>query len=160
MDFDPGRLGSGAECFDRMARAAVGANYAFLLGFGKNVHNAFVAVGPIAFGEAVHETDVNVIRAEFAAKAIEIGAGRGCVARPGLGKDSYFVARDVLEGFGNVWMAAVAVRGIEKAEAVVVAVEKKPRKAINAERGLVRMLADSDGTCAHGDPAGLNTSLA
>jgi len=55
IDIDPGRLGGSAEGFDAVARAAVSANDALFFGFGEDIHNAFVALGPVAFGEAVHE---------------------------------------------------------------------------------------------------------
>src|ERR1700716_1465298 len=73
IDIDPGRFGGGAERFDAMARTAVSANDAFLFGIGENVHDAFVAFGPVAFGEAMHEADVDVIGAELAAKTVEVG---------------------------------------------------------------------------------------
>jgi len=114
MDFDPRRFCGGAKGFDAVAGAAVGANDAFFLGLGEDVHHAFIAIGPIAFGEAMHEADVDVIGAEFAAEAIEIVAGGGGVASPGLGKNGNFVARDVFEGFGDMRMAAVGIGGVEK----------------------------------------------
>ena len=54
MHFDPGRFCGGAEGFDAVAGAAMGANDAFLFGFGENVHDAFEALGPVTFGETVH----------------------------------------------------------------------------------------------------------
>src|SRR5208282_482366 len=144
MDFDPGGFGGGAQSFDGVARAAVGTDDAFFLGFRENVHDAFVAVGPVAFGETVHQTDVEMIRAEFAAEAVKIGTSGGGVTSPGFGKNGDFVARDMFEGLGVVRMAAIAVGGIEEAETVVVAVEEKLRETLNAECGLMRMMAGTN----------------
>ena len=77
MDLDPGRFCGGAKRLDAVAGTAVSANDPFFLGFRENVPDAFVALGPITFGEAVHETDVEVIGAEFAAETIEIVASSG-----------------------------------------------------------------------------------
>src|SRR6267143_4461787 len=160
MDLAPGRFSGGAKRFDAVARTAVSANDAFFLGFGENIHDAFVAVGPIAFGEAVHEADVDVIGAEFAAEAVEIGASRGGVARPGLGEHGDFVAGNVLQRFGDVRVAAVGVGGIEEAQAVVVAIEKQAGEAFDAEGSLVRMMTAANGAGAHSQAASLDAGLA
>src|SRR5580704_738491 len=160
MDLHPGRLGSGAQSFDRVARAAVSANDALLLRFGENVHDAFVAIGPVAFREAMHEANVEVICAELAAKALEIRARGGGVARPGLSEDGDVIPRNMLESFGNVGMAAVGVGRIEEAQAVVIAVTEKVGKTLDAERGLVRMMTRANGSSAHGKTAGLDAGLA
>ena len=81
IDFDPGRFRRGTQSLDGVAGAAVGADDSFLLGFGENIHHAFVALGPVAFGDAVHQADVEIVGAEFAAEAVEIGACSGRVAR-------------------------------------------------------------------------------
>ncbi len=122
----------------------MGADDALFLGFGENVHDTFEALRPVAFREAVHEADVDVIGAEFSAEAVKIGAGRGGVACPGLGEDGDFVARDMLEGFRDVGMATVGVRRIEEAQALIVTVEEKAGEAVDAERGLMRMMADAE----------------
>ena len=107
----------------------MGADDALLLGFVENVHDAAVARGPIGFGDAVDEDDVDVVDAELAAEAVEVGAYSGGVASVGLGEDGDFVARELLEGCGDVGMAAVGVGGVEEAEAVVVvAVEQEARE--------------------------------
>src|SRR5260370_42642198 len=93
-----------------------------LFGFGENVHDAFVALGPIPLGEAMHEAHVDIIGAELAAESIEIGVGGGGVARPSLGEDGDLVAGDVLESFGDVRVAAIRIGGVEKAQTVVVSV--------------------------------------
>ena len=104
----------GAQSFDAVAGAAVGANDSLLLGFGENVHHAFVTLGPIGFGKAMHKADVEVVGAEFAAEAVEIGAGSGGIAGPGLCEDGDFVALHVLERFGDVRMAAIGIGGVKK----------------------------------------------
>src|SRR5271157_5042789 len=149
MDFHPGRLGSGAQSFDGVARAAVSADDALLFRFGENIHDAFVAIGPVAFREAVHEADVEVVRAELAAETFEIGASGGSVACPGFGENGDFVARNVLKSFSHVRVAAVGVGGIEEAEALVIAVKKKIGKPLDAKRGLMRMMANANGASAH-----------
>src|SRR2546429_1977171 len=134
-----------------MARTAVRANDAFVLGFFEDIHDGTVARGPIALGEAVHEEAVDVFRAEFAAEAVEVGAHAVGVARPGFGKHCYLAAVNALERFGDVRMAAVGIGGIEKQEAVVVAIEEKFRQAADTEIGLMRMMADADRSSAHSE---------
>ena len=160
MDFDPGRFCGSAERFDAVARAAVSTNNALFLGFRENIHDAFVALGPIAFGEAVHEANVNVIGGEFASETVEIFASSGGIAGPRFSEHSDFVARDMLEGFGNVRMAAIGISGVEEAQAVIVAVEEQVGKALDAEGSLVGMMTTANGACAHGEPAGLDARLA
>ncbi len=63
IDFDPWRGGSGSECADAVTGDAVGADDSFLLCFGENVHDAAIACGPVGFGDAVDEDDVDVIHA-------------------------------------------------------------------------------------------------
>jgi hypothetical protein len=65
----------------------------------------------------------------------------------------------MLEGFGDVRMAAVAIGGIEEAEAVLVAIQKKLGEALDAESSLMRMMAGADGARAHGEATGLDTGL-
>src|SRR6266851_5572179 len=160
MNFDPGRFGGDTERVDAVAGAAVSANDALLFGFGENVHDAFVALGPITFGEAMHEADVDIIGAELAAETIEIGAGGGGVARPSLGEDGDLVAGDVLEGFGDVRVAAVGIGGVEEAQAVVVSVKEQVGETFDAEGGLMGMMADANGAGAHGEATGLDAGLA
>src|SRR5947207_8238731 len=119
-----------------MARAAVRANDAFVLGFFEDIHDGTIARGPIALGKAVHEEDVDIFGTEFAAEAVEVGAHPVGVTRPGFGKDSNFAAINVLERFGDMRMAAVGIGGIEKEEAVVVAIKEKFRQAADTEIGL------------------------
>src|SRR5438552_4759687 len=134
-----------------MARTAVRANDAFVLGFFEDIHDGTIARGPIALGEAVHKEDVDIFGAEFATKAVEVGAHAVGVTRPRFGKHGYFAAVDVLERFGNVRMAAVGIGGIEKEEAVVVAIEEQFRQAADTEIGLVRMMADADSASTHSE---------
>src|SRR6266404_62129 len=160
MNFDPRRFCGSAESFDAVARATVSADDALLLGFGENVHHALETLGPVAFGKAVHQADVDLIGAEFSAEAIKIGARGSGVARPGFGEHGDLVARDMLEGFGDVRMAAVGIGGIEEAQAAIVAIEQQIGQAFDAERGLMRMMAHTDSARAHGETAGLNAGLA
>ncbi len=102
----------------------MGADDSLLLGFFENIHDAAIASGPIGFGEAVHEADIDIVGAELAAEAVEIGAGGRGIAGPGFCEHSDLVARHVPERFGNVRMASVGIGGVEKAEAVIVAVEQ------------------------------------
>jgi hypothetical protein len=160
IDIDPGRFGGGAKRCDAVAGAAVSANDALLLGFGENVHDAAVAVGPVGFGEAMHEADVDVIGAEFAAETVQVGASGDGVAGPGLGEDGDFVAGHMLEGFGDVRVAAVRICGVEEAQAVIVAVKKQVGETLYAEGGLMRMMAGADRAGAHSETAGLDAGLA
>jgi len=159
MDFDPGRFGGGAKRFDAVAGAAMGADNAFFLGFGENVHDALEAVSPIAFGEAVHQADIDVIGAKLAAEAVEICASGG-VACPSFGEDGDFMAGDMLEGFGDVQVAAVGIGGVEEAQAVVVAIEEQVRETLESEGGLMRMVPDANGAGAYGEAARLDAGLA
>src|SRR5207244_542841 len=61
--------------------------------------------------------------------------------------------------FSDVWMAAVGIGGVEEAQAVVVTVEKQVGETLDAQSGLVGMVAGAMGTCAHGEAAGLDASL-
>ena len=63
VDLDPRRCSGSAECADAVAGDAVRANDALLLGFGEDVHDAAVACGPVGFGDAVDEDDVDVVDA-------------------------------------------------------------------------------------------------
>ena len=132
MDFDPRRFCGGAERFNAVAGATMGPDDALLLGFGEDVHDAFVAVGPIAIGKAVHQANINIVGTKFAAKAVNIGASGGWVARPGLGKYGNFVARHVFERFGDMRVASIGIGGVEKAKAMIVAVEKQVGEAFDA----------------------------
>src|SRR6267143_1355681 len=156
IDIDPGRFGGGAQSFDAMARAAVSANDALLFGFGENVHDPFVALGPVAFGEAVHEADVDVIGAKLAAKTIQVVASGGGITRPGFSEDGNLVAGDMLEGFGDVGMAAVGIGGVEEAQALVVAIEEQVGEAFDAKGSLVGLMTATDRAGAHGEAAGLD----
>ena len=69
-------------------------------------------------------TNVEVVGAEFLAKAVEVGAGRGGVARPSLGQHGNLVARNMLQRFGDVRMTAVRVGGVEEAQALLVSIQK------------------------------------
>jgi len=160
MDFDPGRFGGGAKRFDAVAGAAMGADNAFFLGFGENVHDALEAVSPIAFGEAVHEADVDVIGAKLAAEAVEIGPSGGGVACPSFGEDGDFIARDMFEGLGDMRVAAVGISRVEEAQAVVVTIEQQVRETLEAEGGLMRMVPDANGAGAYGEAAGLDAGPA
>ena len=138
----------------------MGANDALFLGFRKHIHNAFEALGPITFGQAVHEANVDMIGVEFAAETLEIIASSGRIARPRLGEHRDFITRDMFERFGHVRMAAVGIGGIEEAQAMVVAVEEHVGKALDAEGSLVGMMAAADSAGAHGEAAGLDARLA
>ena len=97
-----------------------------------------------------------MIGAEFFTEAVEIGTHFGRGARPGFCKQSNSRSVEMLESFGYVRVATVAIGSIEEAQAVVVAVEKKPGETVDAERSLMRMLAGADGSGAHGEARGLN----
>src|SRR5256884_7335670 len=101
-------------------------------------------------------TGVQTCALPISAEALEIGASRGGIPRPGLGKDGNFVARHTLQGLGHVWMAAVGIRRVKKPQSMVVTVEKQIGEAFYAERGLVRMMAAADRSRAHRQSAGLD----
>ena len=86
--------------------------------------------------------------------------GGGSISGPGFREDGDLVALDVLESLGNVGVAAVAVGRIEEAESAIVAVEKKIGKALDAESGLMRMMAGANSARSHGETAGLDARIA
>ena len=98
------------------------ADDAFLLGIRKHIHHAAIAFGPVPFREAVHQADVDLISPQLPAKTIEVGAGSGGVARPGLGKNGDLIARDMFQSFGHMGMAAVGVSGVKESQALIVAI--------------------------------------
>ena len=114
VDLDPGGCGGGAEGLDGVAGAAVGSDDAFFFCFGEDVHAAAVSGGPVGFGDAVDEDDVDVIGAEFAAVAVEVGAEAGGGAGVGLGGDGDFIAGELFDGLGDVAVAAVGVGGVKE----------------------------------------------
>ena len=103
------------------------ADGSLLFCLGEHIHHALETLGPIALGDAVHEADIEIVGAEFAAEAVEIGAGCSSIARPGLGQHGNFVARHVFERLGHVRMASVGISCIEEAQPVIVAVEEQIR---------------------------------
>ena len=66
----------------------------------------------------------------------------------------------MLQSLSDMWMASVGVGGIEKAEAVIVSVQKKIREAFHTQRGLVRVMSGADRARAHGEATGLDTGAA
>ena len=76
----------------------MGADDALLLGLGEDVHGAAIARGPVAFGDAVDEDDIDIVDAELAAEAVEVAAQAGGIARVGFGHDDDFVAGELLDG--------------------------------------------------------------
>jgi hypothetical protein len=141
-----------------MARAAVGADDALMFGFFENIHDRAKTRGPVGFGEAMHQEQIDVVDAEFAAKAVNVRAHFFGFARPGFGEDGHFAAVHVLESFADVWMAAVRIGSVEETQALVVAIQEQTREAIDAESALVRGMPGADGAGAHrqatGDDAG------
>ena len=85
----------------------MGPDDALVLSFGEDVHDAAVTGGPVVFGDAVDENDVDVVNAEFFAEAVEIATEAGGVTVVGFGHDDDFVAGELLERSGDVGMAAV-----------------------------------------------------
>jgi len=150
----PGRLCCGAKSFDGVAGATMSANDAFLLGFRQNVHNGPVAGGPIVFGEAMHEEDINIIGTEFTAEAVQIGTHLGGSSSPGLGEDGDLRTVQVLQGLRNIGMAAVGVRGIEEAETTFVAMEKERDEALHTQSGLMGMMTAANRAGTHGEARG------
>src|SRR5690348_8260725 len=108
----------------------------FLLGLGEHIHHAFVALGPVALTDAVHKKDVNVINAKLFAEAVEISTHAGGIARPRFRQHGGFVSRHVLKSLSHVGMTSVGISSVEKAEAVVVAIQQHVRKTLHAKSGL------------------------
>ncbi len=131
-----------------------------ILGLGDHVHYTFVALGPVTFGEAVHQEDVDVINAKLFAEAVEVGTHAHGIARPGFRQHSGFVSRDVLQCLCHVGMTSIGISSVKEAQAVVIAIQQQVRKALDSERGLVGMMADAYRPGAHGKTAGVDTSVA
>src|SRR6185437_5547257 len=129
--------------------------------FGENIHDTTVARRPVALRDAMDEENVNVVGAEFFAKAVNIFAQARGIAVVGFCQHSDLVARELLDGFGNVRVTAVGVGGIEEAKAVVVvAVEQHRHKGIIAEAGLVGCPTVADSSRAHSQATGTDARFA
>jgi len=94
-----------------------------MLGFFEDVHHRAIAGGPIFLGHAVHQENIDVVDAQFAAEAVEIGAHFCGIAGPGFGEDGDFAAIDLLQSFGDMRMAAVGISRVKKTKPLVVAVQ-------------------------------------
>jgi hypothetical protein len=70
-----------------------------------------------------------------------------------------FVPRNLLQRFGHVRVAAIRISRIEKAQPVIVTIAKQVGEPLEAERGLVRVVATADRARAHRQPAGLDSRL-
>jgi len=153
VDIDPGVSGGETEGGEGVAGDAVGADDAFFLGFGEDVHDGAIAGGPVRLGDAMDEDNVEVVDSKLAAEAVEVGADAGWIAGVGFGEDGNSVARELFDGSGDEGVRAVGVGGVEEAEAVgVIAVEQEA-----GERGvasLVGAAAEANGAGAHGKAAG------
>ena len=57
-------------------------------------------------------------------------------------------------------MTSVGIGGVEEAEALIVAIEKKIGESFDAERGLIGMMAGAYRTGAHGEAAGFDAGAA
>jgi uncharacterized protein YceH (UPF0502 family) len=136
------------------------ANHAFPLGLGEDVHHPAIALGPVGFREAVHQADVEMIGAEFAAEAVKVGFGGAWVPRPRFSQDRDLVAGDMLQSLGYMWMGAVSIGGVEEAQTMIVAVEQEVGKAFHSQRALVGAMSKADGASAHGEATGLNAGVA
>jgi hypothetical protein len=101
-----------------------------------------------------------MIGAEFFAEAVEIGTHFGRGARPGFGKYSNFRSVEMLESFGYVRVATIRIGGVEETQAVVVTVQQETRETADAQRGLMRVVANADGSGAHSEARGLNAGAA
>ena len=110
----------------------------------ENVHDSTVALGPIAFREAVHQADIDVVGTQFFAKAVEIGAGLDRIARPRFCENRDLVAGEVLERLRHMRMAAIGVGSVEKTQAIVMAIEQQIGQAFHAQSGLVRVMSAAD----------------
>lgn len=81
--------------------------------------------------------NVEIVGLEFAPEAFQVGARSLRVTRPGFGEDCHLIARDVLERLRYMRMAAVSIRRIDKAQAVVVAVQQEIGKLLDPKIALV-----------------------
>ena len=113
------------------------ADHSFLLGFREHVHDALVALGPVAFSQAVHEQDVDIVDAKLFAESVNIGTHACRISCPRFRKHGDFVPLHVLERLRYVRMAAVGIRSVEETQAFVVTVQQEIGEALHAQRSLV-----------------------
>jgi hypothetical protein len=114
-----------------VAGDAMSPNDTFLLGLRKDVHRPAIACRPVPFRDAVNEDDVDIVDAKLSPEAIDVGTNAGRIASVRLGKNSDPIARNLLEGCGNIGMAAIRVGGVE--------LPPKPTVPVPMARRLVRM---------------------
>ena len=55
-------------------------------------------------------------------------------------------------------VAPVGIGGIKETQAMIVAIEQQSRQAINAQRGLVRVMTGAHGARTHSQSAGFDPS--
>src|SRR5581483_1243391 len=108
----------------------------------------------------MHEQDVDVLHAKFFPETIDVGAHARRIAGPRLRKHGDLVALHMLERLGNVWMTSVRIGRVEEAQTFVVTVQEKIGEALYAESSLVRVMSNSNSSCAHGKAAGLDPGVA
>ena len=139
----------------------MGTDDSLLLGFGEDIHDAPITCGPVGFGDAVDEDDVDVVHAELFAVTVEISADSGGIACVGLGEHCDFVAWNLFECCGDIGVAAVGVGGVEEAQTVfVIAIDKNSGERRRAEPRLVGGAAVTDRSGSHGEPAGSDAGVA
>src|SRR5438552_16907925 len=108
----------------------------------------------------MHEADVDMISAQFAARTVEISAGGDGGASPRFRQHGDFIARDLLQGFGDVRVTAVGISRIEEGQASVAATQEQVADACDAESSRLGMMTAADSAGSHGEPAGLAAGLA
>ena len=136
------------------------ANNPLLLGFLEDIHRTAEFRGPVVFLQAMHQENINIVRLEFLAETIEVGAHARFVPRPRFGQHRHLVAWDALEGRLDVGMRPVGVCRIDEPDALVVSRPEQVGKPLDAQLRLVRGVIEPARTCAHGQPRGLDSGLA
>jgi hypothetical protein len=160
IDIDPRRGGSSAQGLKAVAGDAVGSNNALLLGFGEDVHDTAIPRSPVPLGDAVDEDNVDMVDAQLSPETVKVGTDAGRISSVGLGEDGDLVARELLQGCGDVRMAAIRVRRIEEAQTIFVeAVEEKVGERRGAQPGLVGAAPEADCAGSHGQAAGTNAGM-
>ena len=133
INFNPRRSGGRTKRFDAVTGTSVSANDSFLFRLREHIHHSAITGGPVLFGETVHEADVDVIGLQLPSKAVEIVARSLRIASPRFCHHRDLIARALPDCFGDVRMAAVCIRCIEEAQAMVVAVEQQIGETFNAD---------------------------
>ena len=137
IDLHPVARGGRLQRLEVVAGAADGPDEALRLEIAKHVHGTLHGLGPLRISDAVQEDDVEVVRAELAQEALDVGANLVGRATHRLGGYGHRLASDLPQRRSHVRMGAVHVGRVPEADAVLVGEAQQVGKALDAEVALV-----------------------